>query len=288
MALIEVPSPPPRLPRYGLVPSVGGEAAIRAFTAANAGDGGPDRWENGFTFRPGFCRSETGLFDPTCAVNDADLLPTNSPEDFVDYQPFAITDGVQCSTFGGDMEEFRKQARDQLLSSTSYKLGQEFWTGTWVQAQGYSNNYLTNTASDNYKDLGTASSSLAAIVSLQDTLGTCSQESRGMLHASTIVVAEWVAAGVVRREGDVLLDMFNNIVVPYAGREPAAYATGMVDVRLSEAVEVQFIQGPNDGTGKNNYQFALAWRVGAVTWDGCCHIHVGVDSTQLCDLSSLD
>ena len=136
--LVQVPSPPPRQPRYGLVASVGGEAAIRNFTS-NASEGGADRWEAGFTWWPDDCASDTAPFDITCPVDasfDADEMP-----DHVEFIPYGVWDGVICSTFGGDMTEFQRRATAKLTTSQSHKIEKELWRGDLAQSvAAYSGN----------------------------------------------------------------------------------------------------------------------------------------------------
>lgn len=281
MARVLAPSPPPRQPRYGLVASVGGEAAIRQFMGSNTPDGGPNRWEAGFEFQPEDCSSDTDPFDPTCgqvANFDAVALP-----DFVQFDPYAIWDGVKCSTFGSDSAELARRARAKLLTSTSHKVERELWTGAWSTAAGKTNHALASADAEQV-DAGTATPYLRALADLQQALGECAQGSRGMIHATTRTASIWFAADAIRREGPLLLDPFDNIIVAgsgYTGSSPAgavdatgdtawAYATTMVDVRLSDVIASDHV----DAT--NNTRMAIAYRLAAATWDDCCHLGVNV------------
>jgi len=284
---IQVPSPPPRQPRYGLVASVGGEAAVAAFTKANAGDNGPNRWESGFQFRPFDCASAADPFDPSCSIAATSLFPATSMPDFTTYRPFAISATISCSTFGADLEQYKERAKQKLLTSTSHKVEAELWSGTFAAANSYDNPYFTKAAAAT--DLGSASL-MSGFALLQHELGDCAQGSRGMIHLPTYAASLLYQMQAIRKENGILLDAFDNVIVagsgyPYAGTgNVLAFATTMVDVRLSELIQTDFIQGPHDASSPygDNTVLAIAWRVAAATWDQCCLAKVSLDPTTVC------
>lgn len=162
--------------------------------------------------------------------------------------PFAIETMDQCSTFGFEERDFKGRALRWLDSATPHAIEAEFWTGTLAQAKGLPNPYLTmgSSAPNGFTNLtpsGTPPSVARGMQILQDYLAQTGFGGQGMIHTQAQTAPDLLAA---RRVGKLLLDIFDNIVVPgvgYTGSQPAGtsapaagtawmYATDMVMVRI--------------------------------------------------------
>lgn len=282
-----VPSPPQPASRWpGLIAAVGGEGAIATFTSTNDGDNIRD-WEGGFVFRPNDCPDDNTPLDP---CDQAAFTYPDDLDDNVKAMPLIHWSAVQCSTFSGASADVTGRAKRQLENTSSFKLEREVLHGAGAQAFGHPTPYITdaNVAQLN----GGAATPLAyALAWLQRAGGEIAQGQRLAIWAPTMVATMWQSAGVVRKENGLVLDLYDNIIIAGTGvdgKSPAevldstydtawAYATLVPNVRLSEIT----VAGPTiDQT--DNVQTAIAWRLGAVTFDPCVQLGVNVDICSPC------
>lgn len=295
MALFDrVASPaiaPPRWP--GLVASVGGEAAIRDFMRANPADGGGNRWERGFTFVPNDCDFNAELPFPGCSGMVYDVPgATPDTEEQVDYVPMYFWEAARCSTLSNDPDEVTRRATTRLTRTTSHKLERELWTNVAHIASGEPGQALTTSA---IPLNGSAVTPLIiGFTELQDAWGDCAQGGRAMIHVTPRTAVYLQSAHMIRREGSLLLDLFDNVIVAgtgYDGSSPThtvdgsgdtvwAYITPVVSVRLADITVVE--GAPTRVDINNNVDTAIAYRAGATYFDPCCNYGINLDLTNIC------
>lgn len=161
--------------------------------------------------------------------------------------PYVIETMDTCSSFGFTERDFKGRALRWLDNATPRAIEAEFWTGTLAQAKGYPNNYLTmGSANPNWQNLtpGTIPSIARGMQILEDALAQCGLGGQGMIHCQAQTAPNLLSS---RRVGKLLLDIFDNIVVPgvgYTGTGPGnstpttgtswIYATDLVMVRTQD------------------------------------------------------
>jgi hypothetical protein len=257
------------------------------------GDTSPDtgeavRWEGGgVEFEALPCNTETVPYVPGCTALDLDNAlerPSIGKADTI-----SLWKGVRCSSRPRELERGEARARQLLLVDQHRQLEHEFWTGDvhlaatpdlegrWLAQDGV------------VEELSQDAPLLFGLAALQEALGSGSGAGigcgRGMIHCTLTTASLWFSASALRREGGLLLDVFDNIIVPgvgYDGSAPDgtvdasgetawAYATGIVDTRLAEIL-TRSAHDPAD-----NDVDAIASREAIAYWDGCCHYGVNVN-----------
>ncbi len=256
--------------------------------------GAPVRWEGGgVEFEALPCNVEEVPYIPGCAaidLNDDLARPNIEKSDTI-----TLWKGVRCSSRPGELERGEARARQLLLIDQHRQLEHEFWTGDIHQAASpdLEGRWLAQDGVvEELSGSGQSSPLVYALAALQEALGSGSGGGtgcgRGMIHATLQTATLWLAASAIRREGLLLLDAFDNIIVPgvgYDGSSPSgaidgtgetvwAYATGIVDTRLAEIL-TRSAHDPTD-----NDVDAIASREAIAYWDGCCHYGINVN---LCD-----
>lgn len=150
-----------------------------------------------------------------------------------------------CSAWGWQERDFKGRATRLLENAESQALEREFWTGTLATAFGYPNHFLADgTAVD--VTPGTVPSVERGMQLLAEALAQCGFGGRGMIHCMPAAHSNLIN---VRREGALLYDIQDNIIVPgagYPGTGPAnavpsagqswMFATDLVAVRSDETV----------------------------------------------------
>jgi len=255
-ARLVVASPPAAAPRVGLLAS-----------ALQPPSGEGERWGNGITYDPE--TGQLGYRTDDCDPGDDDRELDARP-DVVAWDPYVVGDGIVCTALAARGRDWRAQARRQLDAVAEYQISAELWSGTLAQAYSYPNRYLTNaTGSTN---VGTLTDAVEALAELEQYLSDCAGGQRGMIHAPREHVTRWVADGLIRREGALLLTYLDTIVVPGAGYDgDVAVATGMVEVRRGAATITGDPLG--DGTidrAKNTVE-VRAEQLALASWDASCH-----------------
>lgn len=207
---------------------------------------GDERWVNGFAYEAESCDAAQALAI-WCAPGQQDGSYEKVPGEsggIVNYDPFLVIGADSCTTLDRGRDRLGR-ARRQLLATESEQIERELWDGAIAQAEGYDNPYFA--AAGVATDLGTAGY-VAAFAALEQYLAECLHGRRGMIHATPYTVSLWMAAGLLRVEGGLLLSALDTIVVAgagYSGSAPGdpptppadltaaanAYATGLVYVR---------------------------------------------------------
>lgn len=241
----------------------------------------PDRWTGGVTFLP---EDRCGVLhvpvDP-CAPSAGDLDLGVEP-DLVQWEPYLVWDGATCTVRGMAMlEESAALARRRLASSRSAQMGRELWEGAAATAAGWDNRFF----SDGTADVLTGASAAAAtdgLACLRQYLSETLQGRRGMIHATAQTITHWSSLNLLRRDGDTIFDLSNNVVVQdggYRGTGPNgeaaaagsvwAYATGIVSVLIDDAgLTVDGIDHASVDRGINHFE-VRAQQLALALWDGC-------------------
>jgi len=217
-------APPASPPRTGLLAVVGGEAGEPSLDA---------NWQGGIALEPERCLPgpnpawgdcpEPGGTDPRV---DPGTKLIGDNEATVEYRPWTAWVGDKCSTLGRMGRDPVARARRLYQASESRIMESELWLGTEAQLRAYPNNYLANSLAPNFEDLtpGGSSPGVYGLSALQEAIAA-GQTGRGMIHATWPTVNFWFAASALRREGGLILDVFDNIVVAgtgYDGSSPCA------------------------------------------------------------------
>lgn len=273
---VPIPAPLATAPRVGLL------------TAAVFPDGVDGRWVNGFGFRPDPCRPGGGNYwcgESPSTPPDPDPLP-----DVVQHRPTVVEVVGECSTLGA--ADVEAQARRSLAAAESRLIEAEFWTGTQAQAAGFPNRYLRSADTN---DLGTVAG-FYALAALQQYAAD-EFDGRAMIHARPTVVEFWQRNGELRREGNLILDVFDNVIVPgsgYDGLGPVgataatlgeaeyAYVTPMVYVLRDSTVTVTPDRAAAAVDPSTNLATYRAQRIVAPYWGGCEAAAVLVDLAAPC------
>lgn len=238
-----IPAPAAAPPRVGLI------------TSAQTPDLGGARWQDGIVFHPqaslGTDALDGGAWWDGCDaglpsppyIDPLDAEPgtkTTGPAELADvqYLPWVNVEAKEAPVTSFSEAEYQAIARQRLVANETTKVEREFWAGEVAQAGGLPNHYLTEAATPVLGEYPLA----YALARLQQYLADAIP-GRGMVHCSTFTAALWHSAGMVRREGNLLLDLADNLIVPgggYDGSGPEgqtaavpqvteyAYATGMV------------------------------------------------------------
>lgn len=277
-AVVEAPLAQP--PRVGLIPSVAAVQGESAYTDDTA------RWAAGFSFAPENC-GNIGAQNP-CGGASKDI---DDNQDVVNTEPIVLWAGDKCSPFDRS-RDFGGRARRQLAAAESYQLASELWNGTLAKTEldaagaPWPNQFLTSEASDVLTSGPTSPTD--ALAELEYALGQCAHGARGMIHVTLHTATYLFGLQLIRREGNLLLTVLDTIVVadagyggagPYGAAEDGsqwAYATGMVQVRLGP-VEVLGADMSQQMDRSVNTVEVIAERLGAASWDGCCHLAAELD-----------
>ncbi len=249
------------------------------------------RWTAGLAFDPFACGTQGGYFTACDAdgAEDYGSKAFDGESRLVEYHPFVAWYGDSCSaaTFGS--RDFAGRAAAAYVAAESALLAQELWEGNVAQAAGFPNAYLASSDADVLPGVWPAVNGLGV---LQAALAEAIP-GRGMIHAPRDVAGLWYLAGAVRREGALLLDAFDNIVVAdsgYTGVGPDGeartdttafvYATDQVKVRRDGQVRVLPDPGAFSAALDRDTNL-IEWRaerIVAAYWSGCAHLAIEVDT----------
>lgn len=290
---------PPRAEpaRFGLVVS------SREVAPADADEG---RFGT-YTWAPELCAT-SGVVDGcdfTDEFPDA-VKEISDPDDDVElFGPYTVWAGYRCSTFGPDQAERERRARNQLAVSESRAIEREFWSGDYSVATTLGLNFFLTashrvtklTTSDTPGDPGYSSPLAYGLAALEEA--AAGVIGRAMIHATVPTVTGWYGAGLLRREGNLLLTALDTIVVPGAGYDGSgpgeeadatgevawAFATGLVEVRRGpvRVLGATPVEGVNR---EQNVWETRAERLVATIVDPCAHFGIRVNLCEtFCDPS---
>lgn len=274
------PVDPPRIqpPRVSLLAS-----------AEEVNDG--TRWTAGLTFEPYGCGYNGGI-SAVCSSAETSTLyrekSFDSEHRVIEVEPWVAWYGDSCSTATFRSRNFVDRATTAFLAAESALIASELWSGDIANAEGYPNPYFGDGNAD---VVSGAYPAALALSRLQWELAQ-SLTGRGMIHATRDVATAWYEAGGIRREGALLLDVYDNIIVAdsgYPGTGPNgeartdttawAFATDLVQVRRDG--QVRLLPGDGDYAAAMDRDTNLiewrAERIVAAYWSVCAQVAVEVD-----------
>jgi hypothetical protein len=273
------------------------------------------RWQAGLTFEPVGCGPVGGVnvlcpTDETLSAYSSKIIGGESesevpaPGGVQEYEPYVLWFADSCSTATFMSRDFVGRALARYQANESAFMAFEFSTGNLAVANGLPNFYLQNTEAFD-AGFGVAWPVARALGQLQYQIGMgLGFFGRYMIHAPRDVASMWLEFGLIRREGALLLDAYDNIVVAdagYPGGSPEGnprtthtawvYATDPVQVRRDGQVrllpERDEVMG---GAALNRDTNLIEWRVErlvAAYPAGCLHAAIEVDlcETECPDIS---
>jgi hypothetical protein len=127
--------------------------------------------------------------------------------------PYLIRVTDQCSTFAFEARDFKGRALRLLENAQHQAIEKEFWTGAQAIKSTWPNHYLAQETGLTELEAGKKVSPTRGLQLLQDALDT-GFGGQGMIHVQKQTATNLTK---VRRVGSMMLDMFDNIVVPGAG-----------------------------------------------------------------------
>ena len=217
---------------------------------------------------------------------DNPLTPANLPK--VEVVPFDIGTKFTLSALAYQ-EDFKGRATRQNDVAMHKALEYEFWTGTLAQANSWPNPYLAagyvgsgGKVTDKTPVPGTPVSITKGLSLLQKAIADTGFGGQAMIHLQPEAAPNLLNT---RRVGKLLLDQFDNIIVPGVGdpgtapdgSTPAAgtswmYATDMVATRIQKATRIipdTYAEALDRGqAGLPNTVTFRAKRLGAAYFDG--------------------
>lgn len=255
----------------------------------------PLRWQQGLTVPPPENCVEASGWDPdVCAwpIVDGDpVKPVKS--DSADsgpshnVVPFVLESPFECASQNFKVVDFAGRARRQLEAATTKGMEHEFWTGTLKPAN-------PNLATGATVIGGGAYSPRHAFAMLGQALSNCAHGGRGMLHAPTFIVDDWLTqfgSGIEASGGRLVTVNRGDYIVSgtgYNGTGPAgvsvssgqswAYATGPVRYWLDDILVFPDTLGEALDRKNNRVEYR-AERFAMVDFDACCHFAILIDSS---------
>lgn len=217
-------------PRMGLL------AAAAVTESQTAGTG---RWGWGLEWRPELTDEASGAFgarELECITSSIPIPAQPTNEIAEGFMVYAVdTCGTMDDADLADPRDRRGRAERLLMATRSASVAKEFWSGAISATYATANTWLKKAGST---DVGGASASPAKqLADLDQAIATNLSNGRGMIHCRVVVLDRLAQDMAIRREGNLWLTPFDNIVVAdagYDGTGPAAgewmFATTMVEI----------------------------------------------------------
>jgi hypothetical protein len=255
-----------------------------------------EKWPRGFAYWPEN-HSAAIVRDPSDMTTvDDPTTPANLAQRYV--QPYLVETKLSAATFGFETIDYIGRAERQLDAAIASAVEKEFWTGTLAQAKGYLNDYLTNitnpannlTPGSTTISDGTAVSISKGFAILQDAAASAGFGGQAMIHCIPGITPNLLST---RRQGKLLLDQFDNFVVPgvgYTGTGPGGaaaaagtswmYVTDLVMTRIQKKARVfpnSMAEAVDRGQDSNpNLVTFRAFKYAVAYFDGFVHYAVKV------------
>lgn len=267
---------PVRPPRLGLV------------AAASALGSVDERWQSslGFESVPEGCGA-SGVLELECE-GDTAQMQVDGGQGLNRGTPFVVWAGDRCSTFGFQSRDWPARARRQLEVTRSFQIARELWDG----ALGIDNPLLTDATSDTVTS--GAADPVDALACLEAGMAEQGFGRQGMIHMPPQLMAHYVSASAVVRDGATLVSPMGHVVVPdagYTGSGPGGsaagasqwmYGTDVVALRLAEVTTIPTsLSDARDLAAAMNRSVndIVVWAVQLVAyqWDRCVHVAAEVN-----------
>lgn len=278
-------------PRTPVSPLPAGAPMVGLLKSAVLAGNDDGRWQNGLAYEPEGCVTGQTL-DP---CEPADILAPEKPAT-VEWEPYVISVSEECSTFS-DITDRGARVRRLMSSMEESLIAHELWTGDLASGAflpdgttPWPNSWLSKFG--DYDDLSETGpvAHVHALACLQQYLADNNGGQQGMIHATSQTITHWESFRLLRREGNRILTMQDNIVVPspgYPGTDHQgnigdgniwAFATDMVRVWLGP---VQTFDRDDMIDRRNNTIVAVASRFALAEWQRCRHAGIQLDQ-QVC------
>jgi len=255
-----------------------------------------ERWQTGIAFEPLACGTQGGYHLDDCERSDEsesedfDDKPIVDESRLVTFSPYTAYYGDVCSFALYRSRNYEELAANAYAVAESSLMAAELWAGEVATAAGNDNAYF---ADGNADVVGGTWPVINGLARLQQELAD-TMPGRGMIHATKDVASLWYTAGAIYRQGNLLLDYCDNIVVAdagYPGIGPTgqlrtettawAYATDVVQVRRDGRITLlpSVAEGMRGGAlirDTNTVEWR-AERIVAAYWSSCAHIAIELD-----------
>lgn len=260
-------------------------------------------WWRGVTFASLQCVAPQSV-GTACSDEEATTKVAQRPGELRTFETFAAVLALECSTLGG--VNLSEMAEDALDVVREFSVARELLTGA---ASG--NPSLAGVtcgdppASCVTDDLGTATDPVAALGCLDQTAAEALSGRLAFIHASPAILAAWMAASAIWRDGRLWRTALGSVVVGsagYDGRAPGgaapvsgaslyAYATGEVYAATSAGGRAPSVPQPGERDTLEsvdrsvNTATAISEDVALVVFDPC--FVAAIDTTvTLCEEAS--
>lgn len=215
------------------------------------------------------------------------------------YTPFVVEVPYTCSSWGFQVNNYEDKARRQLDAGLGKAIEHEFWTGE-INPANPNLTYWTPNDDTHIVNPGGAAAPTPVSVTLglallSGALANCANGSRGMIHATPIVVSVMAELYLIddddTNENAYLSTRSRDDIVvsgsgytgtgPFGQPDPTGsqawmFATGMTDIRLGEPMIYpdEFAHAFDRATNTVTFR---AEQTAAVSPDACCMFAVLVD-----------
>lgn len=219
----------------------------------------------------------------------------------VEWDPYVIWTGDECSVLGNELAEVEARARRHLTTQTSHLIEEVLWTNT-VDGADFGSTHPNVSLSDgslptsmtpeygkiytpnDYDSYPIVTGFTSMIDALTDTLGG----ARGMIHVEKRLIPHLAFAGLAVQNGTRLVTTLGDHIVVtgtgYTGSAPGEgsssmfyswiYGTSMVEVLLGPIDVFTDVAGAvTRTTNKVEYR---AERIALAHWDRQAHIGIAV------------
>lgn len=244
--------------------------------------------------------TDTGSVTPGAVPPSTDTTGVHSYTNpaVAEWTAYSVSVLDRCSLMTGFDRDYVGRARALLDAATPKAVEREFWDGRWAQLKNLPNLYLTKAGSTVVNPTpGTAVSFARGLRLLEQALADAGFGARGVIHLRPEALGDTNV--ILRRQGNLILTLLDNVVVPGAGYSglgpqgnaaeiPAAgktwmYATGSVEYRETPPEPLPaWATGdspvPPDAVDRDTNRATLWLRRSALaSWDGGVHLAVYVD-----------
>jgi hypothetical protein len=251
-----------------------------------------DRWIAGIAFDAMGCVDYGGA-QFYCPPASEETPEQDAKDEFpdswvIEYQPYTLYAGDRCSPATFRSRDFVGRATAAYEIAESAGMAKELWEGNVAQVAGLPNAYLASPDADLISGVFAPSYGLVALQrELAEVL-----PGRAMIHAPRDIASLWYQAGIIRKEGPLLLDAFDNLIVAdngYSGSGPNGdartdttafvYATDPVQIRRDSRISI--LPNPDDyAAAMQRNTNLIEWRaerIVAAYWKGCAHLAIEID-----------
>lgn len=246
---------------------------------------GTDRWAGGIAYQPELANTGDTL-DP-CAVGDANIPAT--PET-VEWDPYVIWVGDECSTLSGDYTEIRRRVETALTAQESHLIEQVLWTNT-VDSVDFGATHPNVSLADAAAATPNGTTPVGLTEGISDmvaALTTALGGARGMIHVSPRLIPYLVFYNLATRNGNLLqVSGTDHLIVAgtgYTGSDPNGvtyeswdwiYGTSPVEVYVGDTTVVPGSEREAVDRTTNDVAVRAA-KPALAHWDRTAHIGIPV------------